>query len=1027
MISLLAFLFIYIIGGLTLIPLILVGFLTHAYFTFPIYDDTAYREEDPDSIIQPGDDVDAISRVQSTLGEKFQPRANNEADTFSGYFYCSREYVERWWQVQGKPPERATPVGSTTVSAASPSVYQSMYRSIFERKPVNSPIENKGVGKPQKRGGNVFYIVLRYGHLMLFDDEEQLEVRHVVSLAHHAISCYSGGDETPEGELFIKRNALCLSRRTDVGEVTPDGKPSKPFFLYTENCSAKEDFYFAMLRNQERKLESKYNPPIPLQYDVKDIITLVQRLHSSEEQLQTRWINAVIGRVFLGLYKTPEVSNFVRSKITKKISRVKTPSFLSKISLRHLDMGEAAPVITNPRLKDLTVDGEMVVEFDVKYSGNFRIEVATTARIELGTRFKAREVNLLLAVLLKRVEGHAMVRIKPPPSNRLWLTFSTMPKMDMHVEPIVSARQITYTLILRQIENRIKEVVAESLVFPNWDDSPFFSTEGKPWRGGIWADNSSTEFSDAGATAAQEGDVDEVANIESQKVGNTQGEEIEPILDLPLEESITAPVMDTSQQNTLHSRKSAKSMFNMVSSRSNGSSTSIDTRPSAPETPKVLRPGTFASASSPVVSTDATHADAVKYSSTPPEHSHAMAAVSALSQSPSSGPTLPDSPLRLPRVDKQGSLSSISSGGSENSEKGLENSLTPQGSHNPQDLHSSFDSVPYPPSPASISNSSFRSEAPSIKSFGHDSRRETSMSSSSAKSTASEPKRLSLAAVTNAAATAKKWGWNALQRQTEQRSNSIAEETPSRPLVMGRGQPLPPPGVPLPHPEKKTKTAPIPVPKRKAIPPPQMQPRKKDSGNEQHESNMHRHPVPPPLLPQRRERPRGSGSSGEEGLFVVAAPSADSEPSTPLNEQPEVNSYMAPWVEDEEDVTMTRGAKNIPDDLFPRDQPPQLPKRSPQEAGEKEDPDPPSPKSPAGAPRLPRRRTHESKSPQREDVDPPSPGSPGEPPRLPKRRAPHRLLSSSPEEDSHKLPSYILAQEGEARSRSHLVDEDAGL
>jgi len=162
MVSLLGFLIIYIIGGLTLIPLVVIGFLTHAYFTLPIYDDTAYREGDYHSIVEPGDDIDAIKRAQNTLGEKFQPRVNNEADTFSGYFSCSREYVERWWQVQSKPPERATPVGSTAVSAASPSVYQSMYRSIFERKPVNSPIESKGVGKPQKRGGNVFYIVLRY-------------------------------------------------------------------------------------------------------------------------------------------------------------------------------------------------------------------------------------------------------------------------------------------------------------------------------------------------------------------------------------------------------------------------------------------------------------------------------------------------------------------------------------------------------------------------------------------------------------------------------------------------------------------------------------------------------------------------------------------------------------------------------------------------------------------------------------------------------------------------------------------------
>lgn len=89
---------------------------------------------------------------------------------------------------------------------------------------------------------------------------------------------------------------------------------------------------------------------------------------------------------------------------------MKTPGFLSKIVLKNINMGESAPVITNPRLKDLTVDGELVVEADVYYTGNARIEVAATARIELGTRFKAREVDLLLAAVLKRIDGHVMIR-----------------------------------------------------------------------------------------------------------------------------------------------------------------------------------------------------------------------------------------------------------------------------------------------------------------------------------------------------------------------------------------------------------------------------------------------------------------------------------------------------------------------------------------------------------------------------------------------------------------------------------------
>ncbi|TVY75614.1 putative PH domain-containing protein [Lachnellula suecica] len=963
--SLLGFVFVYTLGGITFIPLLLAAVLLHAYLTFPLHEDTAadtaYREP---ALVRPGDDIDAIKTAQKTLGEKFQARSNHEADVAAGYFAVCREYTPGG--VNGKPPERTTPVGSTTVSAPSPSVYQSMYRSIFDRKQTNSPLDNKGAGRPQRRGGNVFYVVLRHGHLMLFDDDEQLEVRHVVSLAHHNVSIYSGGDETPEGELFIKRNALCLSRRTDAGEITPDGKASKPFYLFSENCSEKEDFYFALLRNQERKPDAKNNPPIPLHYDVKDIITLVQKLHSSEEHLQTRWINAVIGRIFLAMYKTPEIENFIRAKITKKISRVKTPSFLSKIELRNIYLGEAAPVITNPKLKDLTVDGEMVVEADVKYSGNFRIEVAATARIELGSRFKAREVNLLLAVVLKRVEGHAMIRIKPPPSNRFWTTFATMPKIDMSIEPIVSSRQITYTLILRQIENRIKEVVAESLVFPNWDDSPFSHSEGKLWRGGIWADDRVAVPHDAETAAAQDGHVDELQHLDGD----------EPIEALPhAEKSITMPVVDaspgpSSPTPSIHSRKSTKSVFNLGSIKSGGSSTSIETKSPITDKPRVLRSGSFASASSPTIGTDITNADAFK-SASPPEHSHAgaaMAAISALSQSTSPIHTPIGSPSRPSRIQKSGSQSSGSS------EHSLHHDIekpapTPQPSVNFSEILGESPAGSYPPSPASTSAASFKSEAPSMKSFANFGReRREDSNSSSGKSSAGEQnnKRISLAAVAGAAAvTAKKWGWN-IQRQGDQKGESSTEspEKPVRPLVMGRGQPLPPPGTPLPPPDKKTKTAPIPVPKRKAIPPPNL-PERHNDGNESNGGS--RHSLPPPPLPKRRSRDETKGvhETGDDGLLVVEAPANDSEPTTPLTEEPP--AYMPPWVEDTEEI------------------------------GE------------------------EKARPQPLAIDAKTP------PRLPRRRQPNRVLSGSPEEDGHQLPSWMAAQEEEARAKSSFVDDDAGL
>jgi hypothetical protein len=159
MMSLLSLLIVYIFGGLTFIPLVIISILAHAYYTFPIIPDASHASTE-DSILEPGDDVDAIKKAQKTLGEKFQPSKTLETDVAAGYFAVCREYTPGG--VGAKPPERNTPVGSTTVSAPSPSVYQTMYRSIFDRKPVNGPLDNKGAGKQQKRGGNVFYVVLRY-------------------------------------------------------------------------------------------------------------------------------------------------------------------------------------------------------------------------------------------------------------------------------------------------------------------------------------------------------------------------------------------------------------------------------------------------------------------------------------------------------------------------------------------------------------------------------------------------------------------------------------------------------------------------------------------------------------------------------------------------------------------------------------------------------------------------------------------------------------------------------------------------
>ncbi len=159
------FLLTYLLGGVTFVPLLIVAVFAHAYLTLPPVDENtdaprAAAAAD-DDLVQPGDDLEPLKEAQKDAAK---PRAtHHEQDVAAGYFAVCREYTPMG--INAKPIERSTPVGSATVAAPSPSVYQTMYRSIFDRKQAPGPLDSKAAAASQrpKKAGNVFYVVLRYG------------------------------------------------------------------------------------------------------------------------------------------------------------------------------------------------------------------------------------------------------------------------------------------------------------------------------------------------------------------------------------------------------------------------------------------------------------------------------------------------------------------------------------------------------------------------------------------------------------------------------------------------------------------------------------------------------------------------------------------------------------------------------------------------------------------------------------------------------------------------------------------------
>jgi len=507
--SLLSLLFAYVFGGLTFIPLLIAAVVLPGWLLLPIVPKAARAHEDDKStsvLANAYGETAAKGLLKAAQEEKYAPDGAASA-TFAVLRAFSFQAANE--ALIAREKSNAT-VGSANGAVdgvadvrdgGSESVYQSMYRSVFDRsKRANgapSVLENKdgtstggdGVSTARVKRkvipANVFYIVLRHGHLMLYDSPVQMEVKHVISLAHHTISLSEGGpddEEIMDADLFIKRTAIVLTpiALENGRQQTPSAQP-KPFYLFSANCSEKEDFYHALL-------STRGSPPIPQPLIPEDAIKLQSTLHSTSLTPETRAFNALVSRIFLAIHRTSSLENLIRNKIEKKIARVQKPSFLTSLAVQSIDLGDAAPIFSNPRLKDLHISGDLTLAFDLRYNGGVRVGIAAVAKLDLGQRFKARSVDLVLATSLQRMTGHMLVRVKPPPSNRIWFCFDGMPEMDIKVEPIVSTRQITYTFILRQIEERIRSVVAETLVKPHWDDAPFFDTRNQRVRGGIWSD-----------------------------------------------------------------------------------------------------------------------------------------------------------------------------------------------------------------------------------------------------------------------------------------------------------------------------------------------------------------------------------------------------------------------------------------------------------------------------------------------------------------------------------------------------------
>ncbi|KAI8905343.1 putative integral membrane protein conserved region-domain-containing protein [Powellomyces hirtus] len=317
---------------------------------------------------------------------------------------------------------------------------------------------------PRPPSWHTAFAVLKYKTLHLYTSEDCTECTDVLAVSDFVIDLYPpqparGGTDL---DIYLRTNPIRLTPKDPHHHhASPHIAGGRPLFIYCPTNSDKEDWHVMLRRAKKLPANAdegacsvffQDSPPVRAYRAAMEKLT--KTIHANTTQsphdVSSAWLNALVGRAFVGIHSNPALKRWVLEKLSRRSMHYHrdegdqpgAASFLGDIVVQDINVGNSVPVLSNPHLLELSVDGDMTIEMDVEYTGGVRIEAATLATISIDTlnHLAPLQVPIVVGVQIVHFAARIVIKVKGMwETNRMWVGIQQDPpvKLEMKVEPLV--------------------------------------------------------------------------------------------------------------------------------------------------------------------------------------------------------------------------------------------------------------------------------------------------------------------------------------------------------------------------------------------------------------------------------------------------------------------------------------------------------------------------------------------------------------------------------------------------------------